>query len=618
MGEISTVRTAIAGLRVDAWLLLLDVGLVAAAHLVGLVLRFDAMVPKPYWRNVTLLIAVAVPVYVGLFIARRLYGRVWAQAGVPEARDLIVAVGAATGLMLVFVLVYPGERPLPLSVPIIGGGLCLMGAGLVRFGPRVSGAPQPLRRDGDSTRVVLVGSTDSARSVIVQMRRDPTRRFLPAVVVTDEASAWRRRLIDVPVTGPVSQLASAAVRWSGEQVLLTYAHPTSRQVSEALAGAREARLPVKIVPTVEEIVDRRPTIRDIRDLSVADLMGRAPVSVDVGAVRDVVNCACVLITGAGGSIGSEIAMQVAALGPVRLVLLDHDETHLHDLVQALGGPGEPVLADIRDESALREVFDRYAPDVVFHAAAHKHVPILEKFPSEAVRTNVLGTEAVLREAVRHGTPHVVAISTDKAVNPSSVMGASKRVAETLVEHYRPMGARWCSVRFGNVLGSRGSVIPTFLRQIERGGPVTVTHQEATRFFMSIPEAVQLVLQAASMATGGEVFVLDMGEQVRIIELAERVIQYTGATPGVDVQIEITGLRPGEKLAEELICQDEEACPTAHPKIRALRAEGLDRGPLLAALDKLQALVEIHDEPAVALALFDLARARPSFVVKAAG
>ena len=329
---------------------------------------------------------------------------------------------------------------------------------------------------------------------------------------------------------------------------------------------------MKILPGVQDMINEPAhlaALRQAREPRIEDLLGRTPVPTDLESVRRSLEGRRVLVTGAGGSIGSEICRQVAGLHPAQLVLLDHDETHLHDTAATISGSCEQVLVDIADRAAVLEVFDRVRPEVVFHAAAHKHVPVLEQYPIEAARTNVLGTLNVVDAAAVMGTSRFVQISTDKAVRPSSVMGASKRVAEQAVLAHAPKGAAYSTVRFGNVLGSRGSVIPTFARQIAQGGPVTVTDPRMTRFFMSVEEAVQLVLQAAELSRGGEIFMLEMGVPVRILDLAERMIRLSGCQVGIDIPIEITGIRPGEKLAEVLSTPDEQVLATSHPYINRL-------------------------------------------------
>jgi FlaA1/EpsC-like NDP-sugar epimerase len=331
---------------------------------------------------------------------------------------------------------------------------------------------------------------------------------------------------------------------------------------------------------------------------IEDLLGRKQVTTDLDSVRQLLFGRRVLITGAGGSIGSEIARQVAACGPRLLLMLDHDETHLHDAAAQISGPATQLLADVRDKQRIYDLFAHWRPEVVFHAAAHKHVPLLESHPCEAVLTNVIGTRNVASAAARVRVDRFVFISTDKAVHPSSVMGASKWMGEQIVLSNAMKGARFCAVRFGNVLGSRGSVIPTFVRQISSGGPVTVTDERMTRYFMSTPEAVQLVLQASTFAQGGEVFMLEMGEPANILDLAKRMILLSGRTVGRDIDIEIVGTRPGEKLTEELRAPDEEAFNTPHPSIVRLHPRVAEYAELQACIDDLSILVTNRQENGV--------------------
>jgi FlaA1/EpsC-like NDP-sugar epimerase len=380
-------------------------------------------------------------------------------------------------------------------------------------------------------------------------------------------------------------------------------------VERVAAGADIAAVPLKVLPGVREVVRGVPTVKDVRDLQIEDLLGRKQVVTDLDAVRALLCGRTVLITGAG-SIGSEIARQVSQLEPANLVLLDHDETHLHDAAAGLEAPTVQVLADIRDREVVFEIFRRYRPDVVFHAAAHKHVPLLEDHPCEAVTTNIVGTGNVVDAAVAVGVERFVFISTDKAVRPASVMGASKWVGEQIVLAGTPEGARFCSVRFGNVLGSRGSVIPTFARQIAAGGPVTVTHPSMTRFFMSVHEAVQLVLQASVFVEGGEVFMLEMGEAVNIRDLAERMIRLSGHAVGTEIAIRINGPRRGEKLVEELRAPSERAESTAHASILRLLPVPLPVDRLEDGIVELTDLAGCRRGDEVARLLFDLVNAAP--------
>ena len=358
------------------------------------------------------------------------------------------------------------------------------------------------------------------------------------------------------------------------QAILAVPTAAMADIRRAADLADEARVPLRVLPPVHEIIGGRVQTSAVRDLRIDDLLGRSPVDTDLAAVRALIGGRRVLVTGAGGSIGSEIARQVAECGPAELLLLEHDETHLHELLATLHTTvrSTALLADVRHRDQVIRLFLQHRPEIVFHAAAHKHVPLLEEHPCEAVKTNVMGTRNVVDAAVAAATERLVFVSTDKAVAPSSVMGATKRLGEVMTLAAGGLDRHYCAVRFGNVLGSRGSVIPTFVRQIEAGGPVTVTDARMTRFFMSIPEAVQLVLQAAALSGGSEIFMLEMGEPVRIIELAKRMVRLSGYRPGADIEIRVTGMRPGEKLEEELRTPAEMPTPTEHPSIVALRRD----------------------------------------------
>ncbi len=366
---------------------------------------------------------------------------------------------------------------------------------------------------------------------------------------------------------------------------------------------------MKMLPGVKDMLNEPnhlAALRQAREPQIEDLLGRTPVPTDLESVRRSIEGQRVLVTGAGGSIGSEICRQLASLDPRQLVLLDHDETHLHDTAATIAGPTEQALVDIYDRDAVFDTFEHYRPDVVFHAAAHKHVPVLEQHPIEAAKTNVLGTLNIVDAAAVVGCRHFVQISTDKAVHPSSVMGASKRLAEQTVLAHAPEGGAYCTVRFGNVLGSRGSVIPTFARQIAQGGPVTVTDPRMTRFFMSVEEAVQLVLQASVLSEGGEIFMLEMGVPVKIIDLAERMIRLSGCQVGIDIPIEITGMRPGEKLNEVLSTPDEEIFGTSHPYINRLVPIPAPADAFAAELEELELATLKRDKETVRCLLFTAA------------
>jgi FlaA1/EpsC-like NDP-sugar epimerase len=506
---------------------------------------------------------------------------------VNEARRVLAAGLVATVVLTLFTALDRSRTPL--SVPLVGGLLATAGIGILRFQSRLFA----LRRrsvDTKTTRLVVIGAGEAAAKVVREMRRGTEYR--PVVVLDDDPRKWGMSLLGCQIAGPISDLPAVVGNHSVDSALFAIPSAGAPLVRRVEALAETCELPLKVLPSVNELLGAAPSIRDVRDLEIADLLGRSEVRTDLGRVSELLAGKTVLVTGAGGSIGSEVVRQVSEFGPAHLVLLDCDETHLHDAVAKVrsGVPYQVELVNIRDHSRVIEVFDAHRPDVVLHAAALKHVPVLEDNAREAVRTNVLGTRAVVDAAVRTGVTRFVNISTDKAVNPSSVMGATKWLGERLILARTPRGASWCCVRFGNVLGSRGSVVPTFERQIREGGPVTVTDPRMTRFFMSVQEAVQLVLQAGAMSSGRNIYMLEMGEPIRIADFARKMIRLTGQQAGRDIEIVFTGMRPGEKLAEELHTPSEHQMPTDHPSITQLEPPSLRPAVVEKAIETLAHLI----------------------------
>jgi FlaA1/EpsC-like NDP-sugar epimerase len=547
---------------------------------------------------------VPVAVVLQLFVNRLtgLYGPVWKQASILEAQRICTA-GFTTSLLLgVWVLV--GERLVPLSVSLTGGLVATALLGVLRFHSRLF-AFKRVRRV-DALRVLVVGAGESSGALLREIARQDQACVRPVALLDDDPRKCGRWVGNTPIVGSIDDLVEVGDRLGVDQVLLAIPSADSALVRRVADATSRLEVPLKVLPGVVEMMNGSPRLRDVRDLSINDLLGRQPIATDLASVEALVRGRRVLVTGGGGSIGSEIVRQVAAYGPGRLLVLDRDETHLFDAMADVKGAGIPVLVDVRDRAGLLELFETERPEIVFHAAANKHVPLLEDHPAEAVTTNVLGTRNLVHAAAATGVERFVFISTDKAVNPASVMGASKRMGEQIVLTGAPEGAAWCAVRFGNVLGSRGSVVPTFVKQIQGGGPVTLTHPDMTRFFMSIPEAVQLVLQAAALTHEREVFMLDMGEPVRIHDLANRMISLAGYRVGVDVQVEVTGLRPGEKLAEELSTPEEAARPTDHPKVVRLCPPLLDVSVIDDALRALTEAVDARDPGSVRRLLFEVA------------
>ena len=589
-------------LREDLVAMTVDAGLVGLTLAAALLLHFNGSVPGHYRLSALQVLPLAIVVVLVANQLAGLYAQVWRHASIVEAKRHVLGAVAAYGVLLAADLPY---RMLPLPTVITACLLYTGLAGLVRFQARLLSTRRGASNRPGVTRVLLVGAGDAGAALLRDIDR-PGSNLTAVGLLDDDPRKHGRRIRGVPVAGPVHDLVAVAARLGADQVLLSVPSADQELVRRVADLSEAARLPLRVLPPVAELAGGRVGLRDVRDVDIQDLLGRAQIETDLDAVRELVAGKVVLVTGAGGSIGSEISRQVAAFGPRSLLLLDHDETHLFDAAATMPSWAIQVLADIRDRARINSIFATHRPDVVFHAAAHKHVPLLEAHPAEAVRTNVTGTDAVIRAAVATGTERFVFISTDKAVDPSSIMGASKRLGEHLVLAAQPAGQAFCAVRFGNVLGSRGSVVPTFLEQIKRGGPVTVTDGRMTRYFMSIPEAVQLVLQAAALSRGGEIFMLDMGESVNIQELAERLIRLSGLRPGIDIEVRVTGIRPGEKLHESLHESAEDPQPTSHPSVLQLSPMSPPINLLRRAVASLMLLTDYGRDDEARELLVDLA------------
>lgn len=430
---------------------------------------------------------------------------------------------------------------------------------------RYGGAPrlQPLR-------VLVIGAGSAGEALVRDLRREG--RFRPVGLIDDNRALRGAKVHGVPVLGEIDQLAEIAREVAAEMLLIAMPSASNQQMQRAVESCEDSGLPFRTVPRLQDVIEGRSSFNQLKEVAIEDLLGRDPVALDWTAIRTGLSGKRVLVSGGGGSIGSELCRQVARLGVSSLIVLEQSEFNLYRIEQELRGEFPellvvPVLGDCGDPAVAEYALAEFRPALVFHAAAYKHVPLLEGMVREAVRNNVLSTQVLAQAALRHGVGSFVLISSDKAVNPANVMGASKRLAELLCQTLQGQGGtRFVTVRFGNVLDSAGSVVPLFREQIRRGGPVTVTHPEITRYFMTIPEACQLILQAATLGEGGEIFALDMGQPVKIQYLAEQMIRLAGKRPGEDIRVEFTGLRPGEKLFEELFHPQEDYQPTRHPKI----------------------------------------------------
>jgi FlaA1/EpsC-like NDP-sugar epimerase len=490
-----------------------------------------------------------------------------------------VVAAAVAWIVGTLILPFSGLTPVrvPLSVLAMYSIFSIAIVATPRLLLRVAGRRTTPRRSTDADRRVIIAGAGSAGEMVVkEILNNPQLGLTPVGFVDDDLTKLGLRLVNLPVLGTLAQMREIATRMGASDVIIAMPRAPGTVVRGVVRAAYEAGLRTRTIPGLFEILSGRVNLATIREVQIEDLLRRDPVQTDMAAVRRLAAGRTVLVTGAGGSIGAELCRQLVALEPKNLILLGHGENPifeiLHELLKDDPKPTLiPVIADTRDRSRVQRIFEQHKPYAVFHAAAHKHVPLMEENVSEAITNNVLGTRNVVDAAVACGTQHFVLISTDKAVRPTNVMGASKRVAEYIVQNAAYAHKRhFVSVRFGNVLGSRGSVVPTFLRQIQNGGPVTVTHPEMRRYFMTIPEAVQLVLQAGAQGRGGELFMLDMGEPVKIVDLARDMIRLSGFEEGNDIEIQFSGIRPGEKLYEEMFFNDEIAEPTEHPKVLRAR------------------------------------------------
>ena len=567
----------------NRYLLGIDVALLATLPFLVYALRFETFVWHPYHTRTAIMFAlIMVPLEIAILVGFGLYRRMWRYASVWEL-ELIFAAGVVAAAVAWFVgalvLPYSGLTPVrvPLSVLAMYSVFSIAIVAIPRLLLRIAGHPYARRRASDGDRRVLIAGAGAAGEMVVkEIRSNPQLGLTPVGFVDDDRSKLGLRLANLPVLGTLEETSQVAERERVQELIIAMPRASGAIVRKVVRAAYEVGLRTRTVPGLFEILDGRVSVTSLREVQIEDLLRRDPIQTDLAMVRRLAAGRTVLVTGAGGSIGSELCRQLVALEPKELILLGHGENPIFEILHELLADEPkptliPIIADIRDQHRIQRIFAQYKPYAVFHAAAHKHVPLMEDNVSEAITNNVLGTRSVVDAAIACGTQHFVFISTDKAVRPTNVMGASKRVAERIVQNAAVVHQRhFVSVRFGNVLGSRGSVVPTFLRQIQDGGPVKVTHPDMRRYFMTIPEAVQLVLQAGAQGRGGELFMLDMGEPVRIVDLARDMIRLSGLEAGTDIEIEFTGIRPGEKLYEEMFFTHEIAEPTEHPKVLRAR------------------------------------------------
>ncbi|HEX5475298.1 MAG TPA: nucleoside-diphosphate sugar epimerase/dehydratase [Vicinamibacterales bacterium] len=582
--------------------------MIVAANRIAFSLRFDGPLPEwaalAFWQMLPWLVVIR-----GLtFVPFRLYEGLWRYTSIYDLRAITAAITTSSVLFYALVRSPLGPAVYPRSVFITDAVLLLLMLGGVRLTRRIV-AEFSTGRGGK--RVLIFGAGDAGELVVRDMKSNPSYGYTPVGFVDDDVRKVGRRIHGVPVLGTRDDLAKILAEHRPEEVLIAIPGAEPANMRQIVRALESFKIPIKTLPRLLDIIDGKVGLGEIRSLSVEDLLSRAPVGLDQAPVRQLIRGRRVMVTGAGGSIGSELCRQIARLHPASLVMFERYENSLHAIRIELedehrGFNLHPVVGDVADTVCVGGVMQRFQPEIVFHAAAHKHVPLMEENPCEAIKNNVRGTRLLAQAAEFYGVDRFIFISTDKAVNPTSVMGGSKRLAELVLQTQAiGSGTSFSVVRFGNVLGSNGSVVPRFLDQIKHGGPVTITHPEMRRFFMLIPEAVQLVMHAAAQAESGTTYVLEMGEQVKLLDMARDLIRLSGFVPEEEIPISFIGLRPGEKLYEELVGRDEDVGPSAIEKILRVTSRTKPNPDLFVNIDAIESFAAQGDSDVVRMMLKDL-------------
>ncbi len=587
---------------------MIDAALVVLAYTLAFLFRFDFQIPPPFveifWRGLWIVAAIK-PV---VFFCTGFYRKLWRYASVRDAISIFKVVSVASLCSSFFLTFFQYFGHFPRSIIILDWLILLFLAASSRLGWRLYRESSFNSTINLGKRTLILGAGDAGRLILTEIRRQPLPDNTIVGFIDDDEKKKGMMLSNVPVLGKQEHLQELVRHHRIEEVIIAVPSVRGTALRKMIENCNKTGAHVRILPAINDIMNCEVLVNQIRDVELEDLLGREPVTLDKSGIRDYLQGKTILVSGAAGSIGSEICRQIAEFGPKKLVLLDNAETPLFyiDRELAVRHPEMriiPVLGDVRDSEKIDTVFAQYKPEVVFHAAAYKHVSLLEYNPTQAVLNNSRGTKVLADAAHRSGVASFVMISSDKAVNPTSIMGASKRVAEIYIQTLaKKSSTKFSTVRFGNVLGSNGSVIPIFVEQIRKGGPVTVTDPDVIRYFMTIPEAAQLVLQAGCLGQGGEIFLLEMGEPVRILDLAEELIRLSGLIPHKDIDIVFTGLRPGEKLYEELLTKEEGVMETSHKKIKIAASTTADSDSVLSELEQLYRLAETHDIQGMVIAL----------------
>lgn len=550
------------------FLFILDILIINTSVYVSLWLRFEGLIPQVFWHSYISLIPYFTVILLASLYFCRLYNRMWQYASIGELYSIIKAV--TTGILLVVLFVYTIPLPtLPRSVYIMSWVIMIGLVGGSRLGWRLVRNYVIQEAASDAKRTLIIGAGDAGALVARELLHNQSLGLIPVGFIDDNNLKQNLSLFEIPVLGTRKDIGQVVKQYRVEEIIIAMPSATGNTFRDILEICKNTCIKVRVYQGPDVFLGKGKRFREIE---LEDLLRREPIKLDMEEISSYISNKRVLISGAGGSIGSELCRQICLHDPQSIILIENSENNLFEIENELRESFVSLqigayLCDVKDRNKLQEIFSCNCPDVVFHAAAHKHVPMMERHPEEAIKNNILGTKNIAELSDKYGVKTFILISTDKAVNPSSVMGASKRIAEMLIQDInKTSNTRFAAVRFGNVLGSRGSVVPIFKKQIERGGPVTITHIDMKRYFMTIPEAVELVIQAGAIAEGGEIFVLDMGEPVKIIDLANDLIKLYGYEPGKDIQIEFTGIRPGEKLYEELFSTGEQMAATRYDRI----------------------------------------------------
>ena len=579
-------------------IMLLDMLLIAVCGGMAFLVRFDFSfnaIPLDYktllWRFLTLECVITL----AIFWVRKMYHYVWRAVSIYDVADMILTV------VLAFVTSYVIGRAVGLRLPNSVAFIDLLCLVITQVGMRcalrfyrVFSLAVDKRKD-NGERIMIIGGGSAGRLLLNEIQSSHKVVGKVCCVIDDNTSKWGKQMNGVPICGGRESIMDMAKKEKITQIIFAIPAATPVQKREILEICQKTGCKVRTLPGIYQMVNGEVSLADVKDVQVEDLLGRDPVQLDTGVVSGFLRDKTVLVTGGGGSIGSELCRQIARFGPAKLIILDIYENNAYDIQQELLSKFPDLnlrveIASIRDKERIYSLFQQHRPEIVFHAAAHKHVPLMENCPDEAVKNNIFGTYHVVRAAEKFGVKKFVMISTDKAVNPTNIMGATKRFCEMILQSRTESATEFCAVRFGNVLGSNGSVVPLFKRQIENGGPVTLTDKRIIRYFMTIPEASQLVLEAGAMARRGQIFVLDMGEPVKILALAENLIRLSGLEPYRDIEIKEIGLRPGEKLYEELLMKNDQLIKTANNKIFVEQQENIPQAYIMAGLKRLDQAV----------------------------